>query len=245
MKVFDIVDTRIVRIDDEAGIFLPMEYEALEGFAAEFSAGVEDDDLVFRIKPRINAAVRETVDELWRDLRILLSKIGDIGEKAPWDGMEIVWQAPHVYEEKVPIAASEVITHRHIRAAYGKEDFHGSDKEDMRKSIHDTITKLAELASLRLGFEDPLFARAFGQAVGSHFSGISCVYGMYDVVCEIFKEEFIKVDDDKFWKLTSPMAQDAVKAAHDRIKYLSDHARDYEKEKARVQAKWGFPMKPV
>jgi hypothetical protein len=245
MKAFDIVNVRIVRIEDEVGIFFPIEYEALEGFDAEFSAGVEGDELVFTVKPRIENAVRETVDELWRDLRILFSKVGDIGA-APWGEIEIVWQAPHAYEDKVPIAASEVITHRHIRASYGKEGYVHGDKEDMRMSIHDTITKLCELAALRLGFRDQLFARAFGQAAGNKFAcSPTCLYGMYDVVCEIFGEEFEKVDDDKLWKLTSETAQDAVKAAYDRIKYLESHPAEYEKEKARVEAKWGIWVKPA
>ncbi len=244
MKVFDTVDVRIVRIGESTGIFLPMEYDALEGSDAEFTAGVDGDELVFRIKPRVQHAVNDTVDELWRCLRLLFSKTGDIGE-APWGEMEIVWEAPHVYEEKVPIAASEVLTHRYMRAAYGKEEFPAGDREDMRKSIHDTITKLCELAALRLGFNDPLFARAFGQAAGSYFSFTSCLYGMYDIVCEIFREEFSKVDDDKFWKLTSPKAQDAVKAAYDRVRYLESHPEEYEKEKARVEAKWGIWVKPA
>ncbi len=245
MKVFDTVDVRIVRVEEEVVVYLPFEYEALEGFDAEFSAGVEGDDLVFRIKPQVTQAVKETVDELWRSLRILFSKVGDIGE-APWGDMEIVWQAPHAYEDKVPIAASEVITHRHIRASYGKEGYVHGSKEDMRKSIHDTITKLCELAALRLGFKDQLFARAFGQAVGNKFScSIACLYGMYDVICEVFNEEFDMVDDDKFWKLTSRAAQDAVKAAYDRIKYLESHPDEYQKEKARVEAKWGIWVKPA
>ncbi len=159
--------------------------------------------------------------------------------------MEIVWQAPHVYEDKVPIAASEVLVHRHMRAAYGKEEYPTGDKEDMRRSINDTITKLCELAALRLNFNDPLFARAFGQAVGSYFSSTTCLYGMYDIVCEIFREEFVRVDDDKYWKLTSPAAQDAVKAAYGRIRYLESHPNEYQKEKARVEAKWGIWVKPA
>lgn len=244
MKVFDTVDVKIVRVDESVGMFFPLEYEALEGFDAEFSAGVEGDDLVFRIKPHVRHAVKETVDELWRSLRILFSKIGDIGE-TPWGEMEIVWQAPHVYEDKVPIAASEVITHRHIRASYGKEEYMVGDKEDMRRSTHDTMAKLCELAALRLNFRDQLFARAFGQAVGNYFSFSSCLYGMYDIVCEVFREEFVKVDDDRFWKLTSKTAQDAVKAAYDRIKYLESHPEEYQKEKARVEAKWGIWVKPA
>ncbi len=245
MKVFDTVDLKIEKIGDSTGIIFPIEYEALEGLDAEFSAGVEGDELVLMIRPQLNDAVHETVDELWRDLRILFSNIGDIGE-TPWDELEIVWKAPHVYEEKVPISSSEVIVHRHIRAAFGKEEYLTSDKEDMRRSIHDTITKLSELASLRLGFRDELFARAFGQAVGNSFSCIATsLYGMYDVVFEIYNEEFLKVDDDRFWKLTSEGAQEAVKAAYDRIRYLSEHPAEYEKEKARVEKKWGIWVKPA
>lgn len=245
MKVFDTVDLKVEKIGDSAGILLPLEYEALEGLDAEFSAGVEDDELVLRIRPHLNSAVKETADELWRDLRILFSKIGDISE-APWNELDIVWKAPHVYEDKVPISSSEVIVHRHIRAAFGKEEYMVSDKEDMRKSIHDTITKLTELAALRLGFRDELFARAFGQAAGNNFScNITCLYGMSDVVFEIFNEEFVKVDDDRFWKLTSETAQKAVKAAYGRIRYLSEHPGEYEKEKARVEEKWGIWVNPA
>jgi hypothetical protein len=244
MKVFDTVGVKIVRAGEEVVVYLPMEYEALEGFDAELSAGVEGDDLVFKIKPRIDMAVKETVDELWRCLRILFSKVGDIGE-VPWGEMEIVWEAPHVYEEKMPIAASEVLIHRHMRAAYGKEESMVGDREEMRRSIHDTITKLCELASLRLGFNDPLFARAFGQAVGSYFSFITCLYGMYDIVCEVFREEFVKVDDDRFWKLTSGTAQDAVKAAYDRVRYLESRPEEYQKEKTRIEEKWGIWVKPA
>lgn len=245
MKVFDTVDLKIEKFGDSVGIIFPIEYEALEGLDAVFSAGVEGDDLVIRIKPSLNDAVKETVDELWRDLRILFSKIGDIGE-TPWNELEIVWMAPHVYEEKVPIPASEVIVHRHIRKAFGKEEYLTSDKEDMRKSIHDTITKLSELAGLRLGFEDELFARAFGQAAGNYFScSIASLYGMSDVVFEIFNEEFVKVDDDRFWKLTSETAQKAVKAAYDKIRYLESHKEEYEKEKARVESKWGVWVNPA
>ncbi len=244
MRVFDTVDVRIARIGDDIGIFLPLEYEALEGFDAEFSAGTEGDELVFRIKPHVTGAVRETVEELWRSLRVLFSRTGDIGE-VPWGEMEIVWQAPHVYEDKVPIAASEVLVHRRMRAAYGREEFMVGDREDMRRSIHDTITKLCELAALRLGFEDELFARAFGQAVGSYFSSVTCLYGMYDFICEVFREEFVKVYEDKYWKLTSAAAQDAVKAAYDRVRYLEAHPDEYLKEKARVEAKWGIWVKPA
>ena len=118
--------------------------------------------------------------------------------------------------------------------------------EDMRKSIHDTISKLSELAALRLGFKDELFARAFGQAAGNNFScHISSLYGMPDVILEIFNEEFVKVDDDKYWKLTSETAQNAVKAAYGRIRYLSEYPVEYEKEKARVEKKWGIFVNPA
>lgn len=244
MKVFDTVDLKIEKIGDSVGILLPMEYEALEGLDAKFSAGVEGDELVLQIKPSLNCTVKDTVDELWRDLRILFSKIGDIGE-TPWNELEVVWNARHVYEEKVPVSASEVLNHRHIRAVYG-EEYIVSEKEDMRKSIHDTITKLGELAALRLGFKDELFARAFGQAVGNNFScNIASLYGMSDIVFEIFNEEFIKVDDDHYWKLTSETAQNAVKAAYKRIMYLSEHPKEYEKEKARVEKKWGIWVNPA
>ena len=245
MKVFDIVDLKIEKLGDSVGIIFPLEYEALEGLEAEFSAGIEGDKLVLLIRPSLDNAVKEVVSELWRDLRILFSQIGDIGE-TPWDQIDIVWKAPHVYEEKVPISASEVIVHRHIRKAFGREEYLAGEKEDMRKSIHDTITKLTELAALRLGFRDELFARAFGQAVGNNFScNITSLYGMYDVVFEVFNEEFVKVDDDKHWKLTSETAQKAVKAAYDRIRYLSEHPGEYEKEKARVEQKWGIWVKPA
>ncbi len=245
MRVFDTVDSRIIRVDDSSGIAFPIEYEALEGFDAEFAAAVDDKDLVIVIRPRIRHAVRETVDELWRCLRILFSRIGDIGE-TPWQDMEITWKAQEAYEDKVPIAASEVIVHRHMRAAYGGEEYLIGDKEDMRKSVHDTICKLCELAALRLDFEDQLFARAFGQAVGSKFTvNDASLYGMYDIVYEIFREEFERVDDDKFWSLTSPMAAEAVKAAYDKIRYLELHRQEYEKEKARVEQKWGVWVKPA
>lgn len=245
MKVFDTVDLKIEKIGDSVGILFPIEYEALEGLDAEFSAGVEGDEMVIKIRPQLSDPVIETVNELWSGLRILFSNIGDIGE-TPWEELDVVWKAPHVYEEKVPISASEVIVHRHIRSAFGKEEYMTSDKDDMRRSIHDTITKLSELASLRLGFNDELFARAFGQALGNNFScNITSLYGMYDIVFEIFNEEFVKVDDDRFWKLTSEVAQKAVKAAYDRIRHLSEHPEEYEKEKARVEKKWGVWIKPA
>jgi hypothetical protein len=244
MKVFDTVNLKIIKIGDSTGVYFPIEYDAMEGFDAEFSAAVQDDDLVFIIKPKIKKAVEEAVNELWHDLRILFSKVGDIGAKAPWDSMEIVWSAPHVYEEKVPISSDEVIVHMHARAVYGEEYVTG-DSEDMRKGIHDTITKLCELAALRLDFKDELFARAFGQAVGNNFSFNYCLYGTCQVICEIFNEEFMKVDDNRLWKLTAEKAQDAVKAAYNKIKRLESHPDEYQKERSRVEAKWGTMLRPA
>jgi hypothetical protein len=245
MKVFDKVNVKIERIGDSVGVYLPLEYEAMEGFEAEFSAGVEGDEIVFSIKPHIQKAVEETVNELWRDLRILFSKIGDIGEKAPWGEMEIVWQTRKAFERKVPIAADEVITHRHSRAIYGKDEYVTGDREDIRRGIHDTITKLCELAALRLGFKSELFARAFGQAVGNNFSFTTCLIGTCEVLCEIFNEEFTKVDDDRLWSLTSNAAQSAVKAAYERIKYLERHPDVFRKEDERIRKKWGFQLNPA
>jgi hypothetical protein len=68
---------------------------------------------------------------------------------------------------------------------------------------------------------------------------------MYDVVYEIFGEEFDRVEGDKYWKLTSPTAQDAVKAAYDKVRYLESRPALYEKEKARIEAKWGVWVKPA
>jgi hypothetical protein len=241
MKTIDSVDVRIARIGDSIGIFFPMEYESLEGFDAQFSAELDGNDLVFVIRPHIVKTVRRTVDELWKDIRILFSKIGDIGD-TPWKEIEIVWKAPEAYYEKVPIAAEEVIQHRFIRASYGKPEYIAGTREDMRKSISDTMEKLSELAALRLGFEGELFARAFGQSVASKFSASSCVYGIYDVVCEIFSEEFDRVDEEKCWKLTSDKAAIGVKAAYDRIRYLEAHPDEFAKERERIQSKWGFPL---
>lgn len=244
MKILDTIGIKIRRRGESTGIEFPMEYEALEGYSAQFSAAMEGNDLIFLIKPRINEAVKETVNELWRDLRILFSRIGEIGE-TPWQEMEIVWKSPDAYYEKVPIPAEEVIEHRFIRASYGKPEYVAGTKEDMRKSINDTLTKLCELAALRLDFKDILFARAFGQSVASKFSTMSCLYGMYDVVCEIFSEEFDRVNDDRSWKLTSPKSAEAVEAGYKKILYLEAHPEEFEKERARIQNKWGFPLKPA
>ena len=244
MKAFDTVNVKIEKIGDSVGVYFPIEYNAMEGFEAEFSAWVEGDDVVFKIKPNIKNAVEDTVNELWQDLRILFSKIGDIGEKAPWGEMEIVWATAETSKGKVPISAAEVVIHRHSRAVYGEEYVRG-EREDMRKGIHDTIAKLCELAALRLGFKDPVFARAFGQAAGNNYSFTSCLYGTYDVLCSIFNEEFTKVDDDKLWQLTSGTAQKAVKAAYDRIKYLEEHPDEYKKEEERVRNTWGPALRPA
>lgn len=241
MKTLDSVDVRIARIGDSIGIYFPLEYDSLEGFDAKFSAELDGNDLVFVIRPHIEKTVRKTVDELWKDIRKLFSKIDDIGE-TPWKEIEIVWKAPEAYYEKVPISAEEVIQHRFIRASYGKPEYIAGTKEDMRKSIGDTIEKLCELAALRLGFEGELFARAFGQSVASKFSAASCVYGMYDVVCEIFSEEFDHVNEEKCWKLTSDKAASGVEAAYKRIKYLEANPEEFKKERERIQSKWGFPL---
>jgi hypothetical protein len=242
MKVFDTVNIRIERIGDSVGIYFPIEYDAMEGFDAEFSAGLEGNDIVFKVKPYLKKAVEETVDEMWKDLRTLFSGIGDIGEKAPWEVMDIMWIAEETSKGKVPISASEVVTHRHSKATYG-EEYVRADREDMRKGIHDTITKLCELAALRLGFKNEVYARAFGQAVGNNYSFTSCLYGTYDILCEIFKEEFMKVDDDRNWGLTSEPARKAVKAAYDRIKFLEEHPEEYKKEEERVRNAWQPALK--
>ncbi|HMK47420.1 MAG TPA: hypothetical protein VK436_12410 [Methanocella sp.] len=215
-----------------------MEYEALEGFSATLESATDDGRLVFMLRPNVDHAVRETVRELWRDLRLLFSKVADIGEMN-WDEVSIEWEAHEAAEGPVPLSAEEVIEHRRL--------YHGEsmarDKDDIRKSIHDTMTKLCELAANRLGFTSRLFAMAFGDAVANKFSLISCTYGTLDVVCEIFSEEFSKVHDERYWHLTSEKAQDALAASYRKIKYLEDHPNEFEKERARVQQKWGFPLK--
>lgn len=238
MKVFDRADSKIYKLDDSVGIYLPLEYIALEGFDAQLSAAVDNDDLIFVIKPDIRWAVRETVNELWRDLRILFSKISDIGEKVPWEDIEIIWQMRHEYEDKVPISAAEVLEHRRIRS----QRTIAWNKEDMRKSIHDTFSKLCTLASRNLGFKDKVFYQGFADGVANKFSLISCTYGVYDVLCWIFSEEFNKVNDDRYWVLTSEQAQKAVAAAYKKIKFLESNPEEFQKERARVQKVWGFPL---
>ncbi|CAJ37824.1 hypothetical protein [Methanocella arvoryzae] len=239
MKIFDMTKVRITRLgdSDSVGISLPVEYEKLEGFSAVLESAVDDGRLVLLVRPEVEPAVKETVNELWRDLRLLFSEIADVGEM-PWDDVVIVWEVHEAAEGPVPISAAEVLTHRRL--------YHTKpvdwDKEDIRKSIHDTMTKLCELAAGRLGFKSRLFAMAFGDAVANKFSMISCTYGTLDVICEIFSEEFTRIDDDRYWPLTSVPARAAVAAGYRKIKRLEDDPQEFEKERARVQQKWGFPL---
>jgi hypothetical protein len=237
MKIFDTANVRITRLDDSVGISLPIEYEELEGFSALLESGVQDGRLVFMVRPDVEPAVRSTVNELWRDLRLLFSEVADIGEM-PWPEVNIEWEAHEAAEGPVPLSAAEVLDHRRI---YRTKPVTW-DKEDIRKSIHDTMTKLCELAARRLGFKSRLFAMAFGDAVANKFSLISCTYGTLDVVCEIFSEEFSRVDGDRYWPLTSETARKAVAAGYRKIKSLEDNPLEFEKERARVQQKWGFPL---
>jgi hypothetical protein len=243
MKILDSADVRIVRIGDNIGIILPAEYEELEGAAASFEARSEDGKLTFEIKPDLEDAVRLSIDELWGAVRLLFSEIGEIGTSPPWEDMKIVWDVQNLPDEKahgskVPLGAAEVLEHRHIYCAKPME----WDKEDVRKGIFDTLTKLCELAARRLGFKSHLFAMAFGDAVANKFCQISCTYGTLDVLCEIFSEEFNNVYQDRFWSLTSDLSREAVTACYRKIKYLEDHPDAFEKERARVQGKWGFPL---
>lgn len=237
MKIFDTDRVRITRLDDSVGITLPVEYEGLDGFPAQLECAVEDGRLVFMVRPDVEPAVKETVNELWRDLRLLFSRVADIGEM-PWGEVAIEWEAHEAAEGPVPLSAAEILEHRQV--------YHTRpltwDKEDIRKSIHDTMTKLCELAARRLGFKSRLFAMAFGDAVANKFSLISCTYGTLDVVCEIFSEEFTKLDDDRYWPLTSAQARDAVAAGFRKIRHLEDDPQEFEQERARVQQKWGFPL---
>lgn len=243
MKILDQTDIKIERIGDRVGIYLPIEYEGLEGFPARFEGTVDDGRLAFRIRPELDPPVKETVNELWRDLRLLFSDLADIGTEPPWQDMDIVWGVEVVpdekgYEGKVPISASEVLEHRRI---YHRRPLEW-DRIDIRKSIFDTMTKLCELASRRLGFKSDLFSTAFGDAVANKFCQISCTYGTLDILCEIFSEEFMNVFPDRFWSLTSGQSREAVAACYRKIKYLEDHPEEFEKERARVQGKWGFPL---
>jgi hypothetical protein len=243
MKVIDSADVRIIRIGDKVGVILPPEYAELEGSCASFEAVSEEGKLVFMISPDLENAVRLTVDELWGDIRLLFSEIGEIGTSPPWEDMKILWELQNVPDEKthgskVPLSAAEVLEHRRMYCAKPME----WDKEDVRKGIFDTLTKLCELAARRLGFKSHLFAMAFGDAVANKFCQISCTYGTLDVICEIFSEEFTSVYPDRFWSLTSGRSREAVAAGYRKIKYLEDHTEAFEKERARVQGKWGFPL---
>jgi hypothetical protein len=244
MKIIDSTDTRIERTGDRIGIVLPQEYEGLEGFPARVAVASEDGRLVFLVRPEIDAPVRETIAELWRDLRLLFSDLADIGTQPPWQDMDIVWGAENaprekVYGGKVPIAASEVLEHRRIYRSRPLE----WDRIDIRKSIFDTMTKLCELASRRLGFKTSLFAAAFGDAVANKFSQVACTYGTLDVVCAIFAEEFDNVYPDRYWSLVSEHSREAVAAGFRKIRYLEEHSDEFDKERARIQGKWGFPLK--
>jgi hypothetical protein len=239
MKVFDRTDVRITRAGDSVVVTLPIEYEGLEGFSARLQAATEDGKLVFLIHPDLDGPVRETVDELWRDLRILFSGIADIGAGTPWQSMEIVWETREA-DDKFPISAAEVIEHRRIYCTKPLD----WDKEGIRKSIHDTMTKLCELSAMRLGFRSRLFSVAFGDAVANKFSLISCTYGTLDILCELFSEEFNRACDDRYWSLTSPRSRDAVAACYRKIKRLEDHPEEFEKERDRVGQKWNLKPKP-
>jgi hypothetical protein len=243
MKIIDSTDAKIERAGDRAGIFLPVEYEGLTGLPVRFEGALDGGKLVFVIRPDLDAPVTETVNELWRDLRLLFSDLADIGPAPPWQDMEIVWEVEEAPEEKayggkVPISASEVLEHRRIYHSRPLE----WDRIDIRKSIFDTMTKLCELSARRLGFKSELFSTAFGDAAANKFSQVACTYGTLDVLCEIFSEEFMNVYPDRFWSLTSDRSREAVAACYRKIKYLEDHPEEFEKERARVQGKWGFPL---
>jgi hypothetical protein len=243
MKILDTADVRIVMLGDSPGIILPLEYEGLAGFPARFEGALEDGRLVFLIRPEIEGPVKETVEELWRDLRLLFADLADVGPRPPWGEMEIVWEVQEVPGEKarngkVPIAASEVLEHRRIYRSRPLE----WDRIDVRKSIFDTLTKLCEFAARHLGFRSELFSEAFGDAVANKFCQVSCTYGTLDVLCEIFSEEFTSVYPDRFWSLTSERSREAVAACYRKVRYLEDHPEEFEKERERVQRKWGFPL---
>ena len=243
MKILDRTDAKIEKIGDRVGFFLPIEYEGLEGFPARFEGAVDDGKLIFLISPDFDRPVKETINELWRDLRLLFSDLTDIGPAPPWQDIDIVWEVQEAPEEKtyggkVPISAAKVLEHRRI---YHSKPLNW-DRIDIRKSIFDTLTKLCELASQRLGFKSGLFSTAFGDAVANKFCQVSCTYGTLDIICDIFSEEFTSVYADRFWSLTSGQSREAVAACYRKIKYLEDHPDVFENERARVQGKWGFPL---
>lgn len=243
MKILDRTNVKIEGIGDRVGFFLPIEYEGLEGFPARLEAASDNGELVFLVRPDIDRPVKETIGELWRDLRILFSDLADIGERPPWQEMDIVWgveAAPdeNAYGDMVPIAAAEVLEHRRIYHSRPLE----WDRIDIRKSIFDTLTKLCGLASRRLGFSSRLFSTAFGDAVANKFCQVACTYGTLDILCEIVSEEFNNIYPDRYWSLTAERSREAVAACYRKIKYLEDHPEEFEKERARVQGKWGFPL---
>ncbi|HEY3274394.1 MAG TPA: hypothetical protein VGJ92_11555 [Methanocella sp.] len=243
MKIIDSTDAKIVRMGDNMGIILPPEYEGLEGFPARFEGLLDDGKLVFLIRPELEKPVKDTVNELWRDLRLLFSDLADIGPAPPWSELDIVWEVQEAPEGKarngqVPISASEVLEHRRIYRSRPLE----WDRIDIRKSIFDTMTKLCELAARHLRFESSLFSVAFGDAVANKFCQVTCTYGTLDIVCEIFSEEFNNVYPDRFWSLTSERSREAVAAGYRKIRHLEDHPDEFENERARIQGKWGFPL---
>ncbi len=243
MRILDRTDVKIERIGDRTGVFLPIEYEGLEGFPARFESAVDNGKLALIVRPEIDRPVKETVGELWRDLRLLFSGLADIGPEPPWQIIDVVWGVETAPDEKayggmVPIAASEVLEHRRI---YHSKPLYW-DRIDVRKSIFDTLTKLCELGARQIGFDSELFSIAFGDAVANKFCQVSCTYGTLDIICEIFSEEFTNVYGERFWSLTSERSREAVAACYRKIKYLEDHPEAFERERARIQGKWGFPL---
>ena len=64
MKIFDTANVRITRLDDSVGIYLPIEYEGLDGFPALLESTVENGQLVFVVRPDVEPAVKGVVNEL-------------------------------------------------------------------------------------------------------------------------------------------------------------------------------------
>jgi hypothetical protein len=245
MKILDRTDSKIEKIGDRVGIFLPLEYEGLAGSPARLEGAADDGKLVFLIRPDVGRPVRETVDKLWHDLRLLFSDLTDIGPNPPWQDMDIVWEAEsapprEVYGGKVPIVAVEVLEHRRI---YHTKPLYG-DLKDIRRGIFDTMAKLCVLASRHLGFRSHLFSMAFGEAVASMFCQVGCTYGAADVICNVFAEEFVDVYPDRFWSLTAERSREAVAACYRKVKYLEDHPEAFDKEKERVMRKWSGAPHP-
>ena len=88
MKIFDTEKVHITRLGDSVGVSLPVEYASMEGFPALLESAVDNGRLVFMVRPDFEPAVKETVNELWRDLRLLFTRIADIGEM-PWGDVTI------------------------------------------------------------------------------------------------------------------------------------------------------------